>query len=153
MAAYKKRVVQKEQPKGRYTGQQANPDSYYQEYPAWNFSMLDIDMWQLSKDTAGDYFWSNILPRLQALEKQTWRDILLVSKKNNHSIDISELNPIAQKHATEKYVELDSIISLRIDGTHRIYGYITKNVFNILWYDPNHGDNERCVCRANLKHT
>lgn len=53
----------------------------------------------------------------------------------------------------EKYIELDSIISLRLTGKHRLYGYIQKSTFYVLWYDDNHGDNNECVCRSNLKHT
>lgn len=62
-------------------------------------------------------------------------------------------NPDAQKRLAQRHIEQDSIISLRLSATHRIYGYITGAVFNILWYDGNHGDNATCVCRSRLKHT
>lgn len=45
------------------------------------------------------------------------------------------------------------IISLRITENHRLYGYMSGRVFNILWYDDDHGDNNNCVCRSHLKHT
>lgn len=38
-------------------------------------------------------------------------------------------------------------------GISKIYGYMTGRVFNVLWYDDDHGDNSTCVCRSHLKHT
>ena len=85
--------------------------------------------------------------------KKKWHTILVEEKKKNHSIKINDLNKIAQDRLAEKHIEAESIISLRITATHRLYGYIVGKVFNILWYDNNHGDNENCVCRSNKRHT
>ena len=100
-----------------------------------------------------DLIWSEILPRLQALESQTWSEILVRDKKQNHSINVADLNKDAQARLADRYIEAESLISLRITGNHRIYGYITGRVFNIIWYDDDHGDNNTCVCRSYLKHT
>ncbi|CUP62134.1 Uncharacterized phage-associated protein [Anaerostipes hadrus] len=43
--------------------------------------------------------------------------------------------------------------SLVWDDVPLFDGYMVEKVFNILWYDDNHGDNNRCVCRSYLKHT
>ena len=148
-----KQVFQKEKPKDRYVGQKENPDSYYQHYPAWNFNSCDTEMWSFTEENVGNIFWKEILPFLQALEKRTWHDILVVDKKKNHSIDVHSLNKKAQNRLIEKYIEQESIISLRITGKHRIYGHISGRVFNILWYDSEHGDNTICVCRSHKKRT
>lgn len=74
-------------------------------------------------------------------------------KKQNHSLNLNDLNKIAQDRLAEKYIEAESLISLRVTATHRLYGYMTGRVFNILWYDDKHGDNSKCVCRSYLKHT
>lgn len=63
------------------------------------------------------------------------------------------MNKVAQDRLFEKRIEAESLISLRLTGTHRLYGYMTGRVFNILWYDDDHGDNAECVCRSRLKHT
>lgn len=149
----KKKVVQKEIPKGRHIAQTQNPESYYQEYPAWGFNSCDTKMWGFTSDNIGNAFWTEILPYLKGLETRTWNDIMVNAKKQNHSIDVSNLNPAAQKRLAELYVEQDSIVSLRISATHRIYGYNVGRVFNILWYDSDHGDNDTCVCRSKKKHT
>lgn len=130
------------------------PDSAYNARPTWAFNMCDANgKWAFTKDRLENEFWHKILPRLQALESQTWNDILVTGRKQNHSISIGRLNKCARDRLKELKVTDDEIVSLRVDGTKRIYGlrYIDKMV--ILWYDDGHGDNETCVCKSTLKHT
>ena len=110
-------------------------------------------MWAFSKEHIGEAIWTEILPRLKDLETQTWSEIFITGKKQNHSIDLEDLNKAARDRLAEKYIEAESLMSLRVTGNHRLYGYMTGRVFNILWYDDDHGDNSRCVCRSKLKHT
>lgn len=130
-----------------------NPNQYYSENPAWTFANSDQDMWAFTKEHVGEVIWTEIVPRLRALETQTWSEILVRDKKQNHSLDLNDLNKAAQDRLTDRYIEAESLISLRVTGTHRLYGYMTGRVFNILWYDDEHGDNSKCVCRSHLKHT
>lgn len=146
-------VKRKENPPGKKISRKEEPDAYYSEYPAWHFAFCDKDMWPFAEENAGELFWKEILPFLQNLEKRQWRDILVNSKKQNHSINASELSTKAQKRLTELPIEAESIISLRLTGTHRIYGYIIGRVFNIIWFDKNHGDNGDCVCRSHMRNT
>lgn len=149
----KKEIKQKENPRGKFIAQGGNPERYYSENPAWSFANSDQEMWSFSKDHIGNLFWTEILPRLKSLESQTWNEILVRDKKQNHSLDLSELNKDARDRLISKYIEAESLISLRITGSHRLYGYMTGRVFNVLWYDDDHGDNSTCVCRSHLKHT
>lgn len=166
MAAYKEkkakqnktprgnRISQKKTPsEGKYLTDNGNPDHYYDEKPAWSFASSDTEMWKFSEEHIGDIFWTKIFPRLQELEKLRWGEILIQGKKQNHSLDITELNKPAQERLESLCIEAGSLISLRIMGSHRLYGYMVGRVFNILWYDDNHGNNDDCVCRSNLKHT
>ena len=130
-----------------------NPSQYYSQNPAWTFANSDQDMWAFSKEHVGEVIWTEIIPRLRALETQTWSEILVRDKKQNHSLDLNDLNRVAQDRLITRYIEAESFISLRVTGTHRLYGYMTGRVFNILWYDDEHGDNSKCVCRSHLKHT
>ena len=148
----KKEVKQREVPNGKRIAQGGDPERYYSENPAWTFANSDQEMWAFSQDHMGELFWTEILPRLKALETQTWSEILVRNKKQNHSLDLDELNKVAQDRLASK-IEAESLISLRITGNHRLYGYMTGRVFNVLWYDDNHGDNSTCVCRSHLKHT
>lgn len=131
----------------------SDPFIYYEKNPSWSFSTCDSEAWAFDSTNVGDSFWSEIMPRLISWESMTWKDILLVNKKNNHSIDPHSLSKIAQDRLAKKKCEAESIISLRLNGTHRLYGYITDGIFYILWYDSNHGDNSTCVCRSHKKHT
>ncbi|MBN3007472.1 hypothetical protein [Ruthenibacterium lactatiformans] len=159
MAASKKKktekvVKQSYSPNGRTVRQTENPERYYNLHPSWNFNTCDIGgSWDFAKESVGESLWDEILPRLKAWESQTWNEILIVAKDHNHSIDVNALNPCAQTRLTEKFIEWDSIVSLRLTNTHRLYGYIIGSVFNVLWYDTKHGDNSECVCRCRKKHT
>lgn len=144
-----KRIKQKEKPKGNNIVLSGNPEQYYNEFPSWCFSKVDEEQWSFTKEI----MWTEILPFLKKLEKKKWQTILVEEKKKNHSIRVDTLNKVAQDRLIEKHIEAESIISLRITATHRLYGYIVEKVFYILWYDNNHGDNENCVCRSHKKHT
>ena len=154
MAASKNRKVkQAEQPKNNYINQGGDPDSFYKQNPSWNFGSCDTEMWSFSETNIGDIFWSEVFPYLKSIETQNWGEILIKAKKNNHYIEIQNLNKCAIKRLEEKFIECESIVSLRLTGQHRIYGHITGNVFHVLWFDKDHGNNTTCVCRSNLKNT
>ena len=152
MAGYK-RIKQSRQPKSGVVGRSEDPDKYYSQHPSWNFNGCDEEKWASTEACVGDLFWTELLPHLKSWETQTWSQILVDAKKQNHAIVTERLNPIAQKRLAERFIEAESIISLRISGTHRIYGYMVGAVFHILWYDFEHGDNPLCVCRSYKKHT
>lgn len=148
-----KQIKQRKIPGEPSIVQKGNPSQYYSQSPAWIFANADQEMWAFSKEHIGELIWTEILPRLEALETQSWSEILVKNKKQNHSLNLNDLNKIAQDRLISKFIEAQSLISLRITGNHRLYGYMTGNVFNILWYDDTHGDNKNCVCRSRLKHT
>lgn len=152
MAASKsKKVKQEKRPPDPHVGQVQNPIAYYSLHPAWHFSSCDTDMWRFTEADVGDVFWSEILPYLKSMETRTWGDIMVSAKKQNHSIAVDTLNPIAQKRFADLCIEAEAVISLRLSGTHRLYGYNVGQVFCILWYDNDHGDNDTCVCRSRKK--
>lgn len=155
MADYKNKTIKrKENPANTSRPLSANsPDTVYAQVPCWSFCTCDSAAWQFSKEHLGDGFWNEILPKLRDYERQTWGEILISSKKQNHSIDVNLLNKVAQDRLIDLRVEASSIISLRLSGKHRLYGYLCGRVFCILWYDDDHGDNKTCVCRSHLKHT
>lgn len=153
MAACKKKVAGINLPQVKKVVQADNPSAYYDESPAWVFSTADKECWAFSENRIGNVIWSEIIPYLQNIETQKWKDILVTAKKQNHSIQADSLNKAARDRLTQLHLELDSIVSLRITGNHRLYGYLVGRVFCLLWYDDDHGDNADCVCRSHLKHT
>ena len=153
MAGSKKKDKHLAQARGKHVALGANPDAYYSMSPSWNFNRCDKDNWSLLDEKVRSLFWSEILPHLQELEKLKWSDILVKAKKHNHGIDLDRLNKCARDRLLELQIFPDEIISLRVTGTHRIYGCMMDGVFNILWVDLDHGDNPDCVCRSRMKHT
>ena len=154
MAGSNKKVKQKQNPRGNIIKQGGNPNGFYSLSPAWKFSNGDKEMWSLySSNVTGDFLLKEFLPYLQELELQTWSDILIRDKKKNHSIEPDRLNKAASDRFKKLKIEAEAVISLRITSTHRVYGYMVGAVFNVLWLDLDHGDNEMCVCRSNKKHT
>ena len=152
-ACKKKKVKQVKNPDTKVIREGGNPNSYYMQHPTWCFSKADNEKWAFSQNHIGEIIWTEIIPRLVGFESQTWKEILVGDKKSNHSIDVNELNKCASDRLAELHIEAESVISLRLSGKHRIYGYIINGTFYILWYDEDHGDNNTCVCRSHLKHT
>lgn len=148
-----KKAKWREEPRGKVIAQGGNPEQYYSQTPAWSFENADQEVWAFTQEHIGELLWPEILPRLKALESRTWQEILVHDKKKNHAVDVEGLNKVAKDRLVQKHIEAESLISLRITGSHRLYGYMTGRVFNILWYDDKHGDNNDCVCKSRLKHT
>ena len=149
----KKIIKQTEVPRGKHIAQGGDPERYYSQNPAWAFASSDQEMWSFSQEHLNGMFWKEVFPLMKSLESQTWNEILIKDKKKNHPLNPADLNKVAQDRLISKHIEADSIISLRVTGSHRLYGYMTGRVFNVLWFDDNHGDNDKCVCRSHLKHT
>lgn len=146
-------VKQSKAPSSRSILQKKDPDEYFSKKPCWRFGACDKKYWSIDDNRVRNLFWTELLPFLKNLESQTWGDIFVKNANNNHSIDVNRLNPVAQRRLTELHFEAEAIQSLRINGTHRLYGYIIDSTFNILWYDIDHGDNPTCVCRSKKKHS
>ena len=151
MAAYNyKHIKQAKNPSEYPTAKNTqDPDTFNNFHPSWCFSACDTQFWTFS----AEQLMYIILPRLKQWEALTWNEILVRSKKENHSIDTQLLNKTARYRLDELMLETNAIISLRMQGTYRLYGYRIGSVFYILWFDTNHGDNDTCVCRSRKKHT
>lgn len=136
--------------------QGGDPESIMREHPSWRLSSCDTEpsvKWSFHEGRLSHEFWSTIFPKLQDFESMTWSEILIAAKKQNHGSDISELNSPARKRLGELQIEEEAIHSLRLGGQLRIYGFLTGPVYNILWYDDDHGDNRTCVYRSHKKHS
>ncbi len=142
-----KKVIQEFNPESPKAKTRYDPATYNNMRPSWCFRACDEELWNFSAEN----FMNDILPKLKEFETQTWNEILIRGKKNNHSIDSEKLNKVARERLEKLKVEAASIISLRLSATHRLYGYRIDGVYYILWYDNNHGDNSTCVCRSRKK--
>lgn len=79
-----------------------------------------------------------IRERLSYLETMSWSEILVASRKQNHSISIQNLSKPAQDRLDEMGIALDEVVSLRLSGKERVFGYLENGVLVLLWWDPDH---------------
>jgi hypothetical protein len=126
----------------------SSPTGYYHLRPSWRISKLEM---------AEPYGWhtldiqklSYIQGKLAHFESMTWDEILIKSKKFNHSIATNKLSSDAQRRLREiNQDDIDELVSLRLTGVERVWGILDQGILTLIWWDPNHN-----VCPSLLKHT
>lgn len=86
-----------------------------------------------------------IRERMSNFETMTFREIL---RSGSHEIDTWKLCRSATKRMTEKLLQFDTLMSLRISARERLWGIRTGNIIDLLWWDPEHE-----ICPSEPKHT
>lgn len=114
---------------------------------SWQFSALDEDgPWGWNTVDAATIS-TSVLPRIKAFETMTWADI--EGKTGSHFIDVYEIIPNAQRRLSDiGQDDVDCLFSLRLQGRQRIWGIRDRNIFKVLWWDPEHA-----ICPSVKKHT
>lgn len=152
MAGNKKRTPNHEQDvSGRKQPKNyENPDSWLGKKPTWRFSTCDQDVekWNVLKCTN---FHGDILDKLISFEGMTWSEIQTAaggrsSGTNSHFIPLDQCVSAAQARAEK--LQIESIFSLRLTGTKRLFGTINNGTFNVVWYTDEHD-----ICKSKKKHT
>ena len=114
------------------------PQDYYNQKPAWRISRIEL---------IASYSWQNLNAeklreihiKLSNFESMTWREILLDSKKQNHTVPIGSLSKQARDRLIEMNLDdLDELTSLRLSGPERIWGILNQGTMELLWWDPRH---------------
>jgi hypothetical protein len=80
----------------------------------------------------------HIREKLAHFESMTWNEILVVGKRRNHSIDIGAITAEARQRLEAIGLGLDEVVSLRLSGAERVFGYLDNGVLVLLWWDPDH---------------
>ena len=147
MSKKEKRVKQNETVSADRTPKtKENPQSWIGWSPSWNFSICDFEhpKWSLSNSD----IYNDIIPKLCSFERQKWSEI--TCSDGSHWIECYKFCKEAQERlkAVPRYSEYDTLFSLRLTGTHRLFGYIDNGIFFIIWNDTNHE-----ICPSHKKHT
>ena len=77
-------------------------------------------------------------------EGMTWGEIMKATGgrrtgNNNHFENVDEFIKEAQERWIElKLEEYSEAFSLRLTGTHRLYGILEDGTFRVIWYDEDH---------------
>lgn len=115
-----------------------DPQAYYQNNPAWRISKMEF---------ADPFGWHtldanklmDIRQKLIDFESRTWREILVISCKQNHTVPIEKLDKAARDRLTEIGLDdLDELTSLRLASRERVWGIIDQGIMNLLWWDSDH---------------
>lgn len=151
----KGRIKEGGQPAGKSFGSKV-PDDFSDKRISWRFSQCDTDpgcRWSFNPNRFGDAVWDMIIRKLREFEGMTPAEIFVNANYQNHSIDVNGLLDEAGERLASLHIEAESLYSLRLSGTKRLYGILDGAVYSVIWYDDDHGDNDRCVCRSRKKHT
>lgn len=122
-----------------------DPDNFDKETIAWQFFRLDRPHADWGWDKLRPQEWRDILAHLVAFEGMTWAAIKLQAGgrrrgTNHHPIEIAEFNKPARDRLEEMHLDdYESLFSLRITNTLRLYGIRDGRVLQIVWHDPYHG--------------
>lgn len=113
------------------------PD-FHKLHPAWRIGLLEMcdpfGWHELDKSKLED-----IRKRLTALEKLTWKEILIDQNHWNHIIQIGSLTKDARHRLTDLHLDdLDEMVSLRLSWQERIWGFRVEGALTLLWWDPAH---------------
>lgn len=124
--------------------------AYYDINPSWRVNRIEL---------AGPFGWQTldanqlekIRERLHGFESMRWREILVDARKQNHLIPLGELSKEAVARLDERFagrLDVDELLSLRVQARERIWGILDRGVCELLWWDPYHQ-----VCPSLLRNT
>ena len=135
---------------------QASEPEWAQSNPAWRIQAMQL---------CDPYGWhivnvdklNEIISKLACFESMTWAEILIQARKQNHSVEVWNLEKSARDRLKELGLadtqsedppKVEELISLHLCGKERIWGFLDGRVLHLLWWDPDHE-----VCPSILKHT
>ena len=123
--------------------------------PSFN---LDTPSWRISKlDMLHPFGWQNvdaaklteIRTKLAQFESMTWNEILVDSKRQNHSVAVWKLRKEAQERLGAIGLgDTEEVVSLRLSGRERVWGLRQGAVLLILSW----GSGTRRLSRAPQAH-
>ncbi|WP_319778402.1 hypothetical protein [Maridesulfovibrio sp.] len=123
-----------------------NPEQILDSHISWHFNLMD---------QAPESPWTSLpkhlnryADKLHAYEKQTIAEIFHEKQQYNHAVPVGRLVPRAQARLNTLKIKVDALYRLRFGGKPRLWGILKGNIFQILWFDPQHQ-----VCPSEKKHT
>lgn len=127
---------------------QADPASFDLLPLRIRLDLLDLDhpLWGWRRLTKEEHL--EFLLFIKALEPQTWAEIRKAAGgkgegkgTNHHQVDLYKLRKEAQQRISDLHWERvigDSVFSLRVNSTTRVYGHREGGDFRPIWHDPFH---------------
>jgi len=92
---------------------------------------------------------AEIRQKLIHLERLSWNEILVGSKRSNHTVQRGDLSKAARDRLEALQLDdQEEFVSLRLSGEERVWGIRLDGAMTLIWWDPNHR-----VCPSIKKHT
>lgn len=115
------------------------PDGRPDSQISWRFTYLDADgPWSLSGLSHEETL--ELLAAMSQFESQTINELFHMGEWPGKCHDVVTL---PNKQARDRLVEMGlsdqtKIWKLRIGGPGRLWGFLTGNIFYVVWWDPRH---------------
>lgn len=120
------------------------PEQILESNIAWHFSKMDRGgPWATPPRSLNQY-----LGNIHSYEQQTIAEVFHQNHAYNHPVPVESIIPRARNRLTELGLKVEALHRLRLGGRPRLWGILIGNIFQILWFDPNHE-----ICPATKKHT
>lgn len=103
----------------------------------WSFHLFDpCGIWTDGADQ--DRAFHDIASSLRDLQQLDWSG-LMQDHRRCHDIPMDHMVPEAWNRLVERRLDqFEKLMRFRCTGANRIYGIRTNDVFNIIWWDPDH---------------
>ena len=106
--------------------------------PVWRFSAVDHDGdWAFDAIASDDLV--DLSKKLGDFESMTMREIFYSGEEPGKEYDVHALPSRALKRLEEIGRDDETKLArLRLAGAVRLYGFLRRHVFHVLWWDPDH---------------
>ena len=109
----------------------------------WCFKTFDKITWHDDGYSAKPF--NEVGGHLKAYQGLTWANI----KQKDHPVKIFRLITAAQQRLQQiQQDDVEELWRLEFTGLQRLWGIRDKDIFKVLWWDPQHK-----ICPSTLKHT
>lgn len=132
-------------PKDRTIRLGADPGSIYQMTMAWIDERADRKgswSWGQARDWEDAAWTGVILPKLEQFQRLLWREIESFTTdtghRMHHAMAVDQICDESQNRLVELEKVEEDIYRFRLGNRRRLWGFRIVNVFEILWYDPEH---------------
>lgn len=121
-----------------------DPRSIYNMKMCWTIEHADRqESWSWGpRDWTDDDMNRVMLPKLTEFEKLHWKEIEALTTGSghhaHHSMEVDAICNEAQDRLLKLESDLDHIYRFRLGNKRRLWGFRIVNLFETLWYDPEH---------------
>jgi len=113
-----------------------DPQIHSEQKLVWRFGIVDL---------GGPFGWGelgrfellDILASLQQYESMTWNEI--DQKKSCHATRVKDIDKVAYDRLVHLGLDdEEKLYQIRVNSTGRVWGIRDRNIFKLIWWDPDH---------------